>query len=291
MPIYYNKKLRLAAVMSVLALTLSGGCGGPSATNVDPWVAPPVDYYKLLSDDTSDATSIFDGVGIRDTNEVLQASGTFEHNTGALTYTDGTHPLNSPTGFSDGTTAFGDTGDSLENRSAELAGTYEYVMFVDFIYPTNADSVITTGFAGITTDAVHVPVSGSAIYIGDASGIINSGDPFNFTDWVSTTLVNFGAGSVNVTLNPMDGLATNGSFDTVQITGMTIDGNTFTGGELETLIKGDTVNPIGTITSTDSLGMFFGWDSDGGSPIPDEVGGVSVIAGSTGEMLFLFVGD
>lgn len=279
--------LRLAALMSLLAITLSGGCGG-SDTAVDPWVAPPADYYKPLGDNTSTTKSTFGGVGIRDSEEVVQASGTLVHNTGALTFDDGLYNLEALAGFDDSGVASGADG-SLLDRSSAYAGTYEYVMPVEFIYEVSGINYTTQGFAGIMTDAAHVPVSGSATYTGDAAGQLISDDPFSFGDWISTIIVDFGAGSANVTLESGLGASATDPIDTVQITGMTVAGNTFTGGELATLFEGVTVTPIGAITYTDSLGMFFGWDN--ANLIPDEVGGVSLVVGDGGRMLFLFVGD
>lgn len=281
--------LRLVAIMSALAVVLSGGCGGPA---VDPWVAPPADYYKPL-DSIANATSTLGGVGIRsnDSNadlDIAQASGTLVHNTGALNYDDGLYALNAPTGLIGGT-ATDDTGGSLVDLSSEYAGTYEYVMPVEFNYTYSGVKYTTIGFTGVTTDAAHVPVGGSFTYTGDAAGQLTSTSPFSFVDWVSTIYVDFGAGNAVVTLEPAIGAPVLGPFDEIQITGMTVLNNTFTGGELATLLDGVQVNPIGTITSTDSLGVFFGWDSD--NAIPDEVGGVSIVTGETGDLLFLFVGD
>lgn len=281
--------LRLAAIMSSLALTLSGGCGGPT---VDPWVAPPADYYKRL-DSTANATSTFGGVGIRNSEEVVQASGALVHNTGALTYDDGFYNLDAPAGFDDTGTASGVEG-SIVDMSDTYAGTYEYVMPVVFNYKVDEVSYTTIGFAGITTDADHVPVNGSATYTGDAAGIISASSIFDLTG-VSTIFVDFGASSVDVTLNlpsvVITGDAEIAPLDAIVITGMTIAGNQFTGGALEALLDNVTVNIadiIGANVTESSEGMFFGWDN--ANLIPSEVGGVSLIMGDTGVMQFLFVG-
>lgn len=288
--------LRWTFAVSAPLLALLGGCGGES----DPWAAPLLpasETYQTL-DSTEASTSTFAGVGLRSNNgnsniEVAEATGILEHSTGRLRYGDSNYTLADGTGFSAGVAS--DAGGSLVERTDVYAGTYEYVMPVTFSYVAAGVAYTTTGFAGITTNAADVPVSGSATYNGDAVGsVVTTSDYFDLASGISTIVVNFGASEVDVTLNGFTatdalGAAATASLDTIQITGMTIAGNTFTGGTLETLLNSATVDITGTNTSTSSEGMFFGWDDAGA--VPDEVAGVSVTVGDDGILQFFFVGD
>lgn len=302
MSIFSAQYLRLTAIMTALVLTLSGGCGGPSGTTVDPWVAPPAGYYKPL-DSTENATSTLGGVGIRGNNsdnsqlEIARAVGSLDHNpNGALTYTDtdNSYTLTDPDGMSGLIASDGQEGQLLDESSA-YNGTYEYVMPVEFTYTQNDVKYTTLGFAGIITDAAHIPVSGTATYTGDATGFVNgSTGSFVLTNGISNISINFAAGEVDLlTLNDFTATASGTPVtappDTIQITGMTIAGNTFSGGELVALLNDLPVDVTGANTTATSEGMFFGWDS--ANPIPDEVGGVILVEGDAGEMRFLFVGD
>lgn len=291
----YIPNIRLRSASSILVLILVGACSDGEA---EPWVAPPADHYLPL-DSTAIATNDFGGVGIQ-TNDsngnfvVTKSSGSIEHNTGALNYNDGAYNLVDPDGFSSGLASDG-AGGTLSEITGSYAGVYQYVMPAIFSYKISDVSYTTTGFAGITTEAAHVPVSGSAVYNGEATGNIAATAGFyDLAGGISTISVDFGAGTAGVILNGFTATDDSGTratapLDTVQITGMTIAGNTFTGGALVTLLNGTSVNISGANTTISSQGMFFGWDS--AANIPDEVGGVSVVVGDVGILLFSFIAD
>ena len=292
--------LRSASVISVLLLALPGGCGGSAdgGGGPDPWTAPAADYYQSL-DSTSATTNAFGGVGIRsnddsDTIDVAQSSGSVEHSTGSLTISDTNYTMVDPNGFSGGVATDG-VGGTLNETSGAYTGTYEYVMPATFSYTASGIAYTTIGFAGITTESTHVPISGNATYTGESVGnIITTSDFYDLAGGVSSIYVDFGASNVDVTLNGFtatdaQGAAATAPLDTIKITGMAIAGNEFTGGALEALLSSATVDITGANTSTSSEGLFFGWDSIG--VVPDEVAGVSVTVGDEGMMLFSFVGD
>ena len=289
---------RLAPASSILALTVLAGCGGDGGGGSTTWVAPAAGYYQPL-DSTSATSNDFGGVGTQtnDANStiaVTTASGTITHDTGALNYNDGAYNLVDPDGFS-GNLATDGAGGTLSKTTGQYAGTYQYVMPVTFSYTVSGVAYTTQGFAGISTEAAHVPVSGAATYNGEATGTIAATSGFyELAGGISAISVDFGAGTAGVTLNGFSatdaaGAPATASLDTVQITGMTIAGNTFTGGTLATLLSGVPVDITGTNTTVNSQGMFFGWDS--ATDIPDEVGGVSVAVGDDGILLFSFVAN
>lgn len=283
-------------VTSIIALALLGGCGESGGTA--PWVAPAADYYQTL-DSTTTTSNDFGGVGIQTNNAnsniaVTSASGSIQHNTGALNYNDGAYNLVDADGFSGGVASDGASG-TLSQTTGQYAGVYQYVMPVTFSYTVGGVAYTTQGFAGIATEAAHVPVSGSATYAGEATGNIAATSGFyDLTGGISAISVDFSAGTAGVTLNGFTatdalGAPTTAPLDTVQITGMTIAGNTFTGGALTTLLSGATVDISGTNTTLNSQGMFFGWDS--ATNTPAEVAGVSAVVGDDGILLFSFIAN
>lgn len=135
-----------------------------------------------------------------------------------------------------------------------------------FSYTASGIAYTTVGFAGILTEASHVPISGTATYTGESVGIIiTTSDFFDLASGVSSIYVDFGASDVDVTLGGFTatdalGAAATAPIDTIRITGMTIAGNEFTGGALEALLSSATVDITGANSSTSSEGLFFGWD-------------------------------
>lgn len=293
MPISLNARL---VAFSPLFLLVSLGACGDSSTPA--WTAPPAGYYQTL-DSTAAQSNDLGGVGIRsnDANgnlEVVEASGSLRHDTGALNYNDGTYNLIDPDGIGGGIASDG-AGGTLSEATGLYAGTYEYVMPVTFSYFASGVAYTTQGFAGLTTEAAHIPISGSATYNGEATGnVITTSGFYDLASGVSAISVDFGAGTADVTLNGFTatdalGAATTAPLDTVLITGMSINGSTFTDGALVTLLSSATVNLTGANTTISSEGMFFGWDSI--ANIPAELAGVSVAVGDDGIMLFSFIAN
>lgn len=287
--------IRGAVVASTVALVVSG-CGGTS-TAPKGWTPPAADYYKTLSD-TDATTSTIGGVGIKSGNgayEVVTGSGSLNHNTGSFSYDDGSYSVVDPDGKSVGGQYSDGQGGTINTINYAYSGTYEYVMPLTVNYRVNNVDYVTQGFGGIITDVIHVPVNGTADYTGEATGFAVAGSSGLFELLgISTISVDFASGLVDVELGGFTATddkanPTTSPFDTVVITGMTIAGNTFTGGDLVTLLADVPISVIGTSISSNSEGAFFGWDYDG--VIPDEVAGVSVTEGSDGMLLFSFVGD
>jgi len=289
-------KILLVPVSSLFTLALLGACGDSGSTT--PWVAPAADYYQPLSS-TAATSNDFGGVGTQTNNanssiSVTTSSGTIQHDTGALNYNDGSYNLVDADGFSGGVASDG-VGGTLSQTTGQYTGVYQYVMPVTFSYTVAGVAYTTQGFAGIATEAAHVPVSGSATYAGEATGSIAATSGFyDLSGGVSAISVDFGAGTAGVTLNGFTatdalGASATAPLDTVQITGMTIAGNSFTGGALTTLLSGATVDISGANTTINSQGMFFGWDSTTNTPA--EVAGVTAIVGDDGILLFSYIAN
>lgn len=176
----------------------------------------------------------------------------------------------------------------------------------DFVTPVLSNNVeLTTpyeleGYIGLVTDVSAVPAAGVATYSGSASGGLDTGGLLPEGLLGSAELaVDFGAGTVDLTAD--FSMATNGA-DLVTVTGMTIDGNTFSGGELA-VMEYDAIpaednatvsNVLGDNVTHQSNGIFFGIDESlalegGGTTIgPDDVAGAVVATGSDGELFFVY---
>ncbi len=291
----FNFNRHMLAISPLFLLALPGGCGGTA----DPAVVTPAPGYYQPLNGTSAQPNNLGGVGIRtnDDNgniEVSSATGAVEHSTGSLNYNDGTYNLVDPDGISGGIASDG-SGGTLSEATGLYAGTYEYVMPVTFSYMDSGIAYTTQGFAGIATEARHIPISGSTTYNGEATGnIVTTSGFYDLASGVSTISVDFGAGTADVTLNGFtatDALGgdTTAPLDTVLITAMSINGNAFSGGALATMLSSSVVNLTGSNTTISSEGQFFGWDEI--ATIPDEVAGVSVAVGDDGIMLFSFIAD
>jgi len=116
--------------------------------------------------------------------------------------------------------ANGNTGD-IDSSSGRLSGA-EYDFATDVSIGDNAVGVI-----GIATDVQDIRETGSITYTGEFGGqIIQSGAVDDLDDWDATLTANFnGGGTVDATF------AGGGSdlINEIEITGATIDGNTFSG--------------------------------------------------------------
>jgi hypothetical protein len=136
-----------------------------------------------------------------------------------------------------------------------------------------------------------MPNRGTATYTGMGGvGLVRGGTTLDSSTNTATVTADFAAARVDVDMPGFTGdAATAGNFDRIQINGMAISGNRFTGGTLVATRSGNPVTPIGTVTSQSAQGAFFGSDLTNGTP--DEVGGLYIANGSTGTLTGAFVAD
>ena len=180
---------------------------------------------------------------------------------------------------------------------------YEFVKTVQGNTQVNITPYILDGHVGFVTDASVVPSSGSASYSGNARGAIDTGtQPYNPILGIVNMTANFGSGNVDMVVD----FAANGDgVGLVEVTGMTINGNTFSGGDLEiftyTAIPAQANKvPSGVLGSGrahQATGVFFGVDAalalnGGGTTVgPDELAGAVVAAGSDAQVFFTYAAD
>lgn len=280
------KRLIIGSTIGCAALAL-GACSGSG--NSGNSVNTNLIYETLTS--TAAKTSTIGGVGIRansadSTVEVVENNGSITHDTDALTLTDDMYTLTGPDG----------AGGTLSPNTTIDTSSYDYVTVADQAYQTGGVDYYVTFVGGIITAAADMPTTGTATYTGEAAAsVITATTGTVLTNGTSTVAADFGAGTVDVTLDSFTaldsttGTPTVGPVDTIKMTGMTINGNRFAGGTLATESGGGAVDLTGTNTTTQAAGAFFGYDNT--NKVPDEVGGFLKSQGDSGIVIGGFVAD
>jgi hypothetical protein len=308
-------------VLSILPLTLAG-CGGGTTgvggggTGGAVGTAPPTNGCTTTASCNYGATATkLAGVGVLETRNL-----NLDVTDRSVNY--GTADLNVPgdsIAYKDGNATFtanitvGDISDPdadliAQNLSTGLVSInpdddYEFVKGVTGNYVLSLTPYLFDGYVGLVTDVTGIPNSGVATYSGSASGGVDTGALLPELLLGTAELeADFGTGAVDLVVD--FNLATDGT-DYVTITGMTIDGNTFSGGDLAVYTY-DAIpaennlaasNYLGTGVSHQSTGVFFGVDENlalagGGTTTgPDEVAGAVVATGSNAELYFTYVAD
>jgi hypothetical protein len=92
------------------------------------------------------------------------------------------------------------------------------------------------------------------------------------------------------------GSAATAPIDMISASGMTIAGNSFSGGTITTTNGGAAVNITGANTTMAAQGAFFGYNSNQTAPsgtiaAPDEVGGLVLLQGDDGIVAGGFIAD
>lgn len=247
--------MKTKLILGLLTTTLTAACGGGGggsdddpATGGQAGGGPPSGIVYNNIDDTDGGTVALSGA-------LLALDGS----TVSLSAASGEIDLSSQS-----FTANGNTGD-IDSSSGLLSGA-EY----DFATDVSIGGS-TFGVIGIATDVQDIRESGSITYTGEFGGqIIQSGITDDLEDWDATLTANFNDdGTVDATF---EGDGSN-LIDEIEITGATIDGNTFSGGTLSTSGNaGDNV----TGTDVDFEGGFFGYNT--ALDAPAEAGGAIVSA-------------
>ena len=275
--------LSLIRRFGILAtLPLLAACGGSATTT-------PTVYQAFAGTDASN--SVIGGNGIKN-SQLVTLSGDYQHDSGALTVTDGTYTLTDSDGF-DADDVAKDGVSTLRANTSSFAGTYEFARpFVQ----SNAGGADVFGVLGLETAASDMPQSITATYVGEATGVIDTGSQgFTLSDGTSHIVANFDIGTVNVTMSDFNIVdvfteaSVTGPIDEISITGMLISGNTFRNGTITTRLNGATVDLIGNNAQRNAAGSFLGITSDGTRP--DEVGGAVLLQGDSGLVNGLFVAN
>ncbi|MEO1640529.1 MAG: transferrin-binding protein-like solute binding protein [Pseudomonadota bacterium] len=285
-------KTSAALLMALSALAACGGGGGGGSGDGGGGGGAIPDYVGF-TDASEPVDSTLGGQtlltdGSSATIRVM--SGSLRHNTRALTdLSDGVRTFSDADGddagvWTDGTLTF-------QPDSSVPAGDFSaYYRFIEEGGESSA------GIIGVVIDAGDVPTTaGDTIYTGTAQvvGVSDPGGAANSLNDVGSSrlTVDFMANTVDLEITASNsGLI----YDTVDITGMTIDNsnrNSFGGGSLS--MSKNTTDVTGTVLGTnvteDAQGNFFGFDDVTGNPA--EAGGVFAAEGDTGEIFGAFIAD
>jgi hypothetical protein len=284
-----TKSLSLLAATSAFAVLCA--CGGGAPGHI------PENYTDLNG--VSVTPSTLGGVSSRVNEttvemEFLTTSGSLNHISGATTVSDGTYELTDRFGFrhdddlSDGTTKF-------DVSQPDIFTDYDYVFLYGGEYQAGGQNFTTAAVAGIITSPTDVSASRSASYNGEV-GVFTSQTAVTHTmTGAAQVSADFSANKVDATFsdftaeNETTGLPDTPPIDRIEVTGMTINGNVFSGGTLTTTKGGNPVDITGGVTRTETRGAFFGYDN--AASAPDEVGGFIFQEGPTGFALGTFLAD
>ncbi|MDA7827251.1 transferrin-binding protein-like solute binding protein [Rhodobacteraceae bacterium] len=268
-----------------------------------PTPSPTTVYHPVGS--VGAGTVNFAGKGIKITHpspnqlSIVDGTGSQNRTTRAITVaTDGYSTFDAD-GADTNDQVQGGNGDLATLRMDEFTGNYDYVM--PAIYePSSNLNVQYHGFLGVETVASDMPSAGTASYVGEAllniddtSG--NLGTDYYLSNGVAQLDVDFsGTGSANLTMNGFTATAGFNNvvvapFDTYKVDGMAINGSEFSGGSTTLLSGGSVVTPLGTITSDQTEGMFYAYDSTVNGP--DEAAGVVLLQGADAQVFGGFIVD
>lgn len=249
---------------------------------------------------TADATSNLAGVALQlrenpDRVQLRDVTGSKTHNTGETTIDDGTYNLVDPDGLAanglltDGVSAL------IITPAQGFSTNYGYVRAYTQTYVSSGTAYSVEGVVGIVTLASDMPSSGSANWTGEAEGNFKTAaDTVDLDNGSASVTANFGTGRMSVRMEGFDpvsrdtGRSTSVGFDAVEINGMRISGNRFSGGTMTTLDGTSSVSVVGTRAQQDTGGRFYGLDS---ASTPDEVGGIGYLRGADGSVSVIFLAD
>lgn len=279
-----------ALTLAVTSLVACGGGGGGDDGGGN--TNPIPDYISFTNanfaeDSDVEGRLLITGAGAA---EIRALTGTLTHNTRALTnLTDGgANSLTDANGDDSGTWTDGTI--TFQPNSAQ-SGSYGFAALYRLTAPTDSGSVV----IGVTLDSADIPTEnttmGGVIYTGEAlidgSTVSGGGASLSGTG-NSRVTVDFDAGTVDLLIDSIAGV----SYDSITITDMTFssDRSAFEGGTLAIINGGSDVTSalLGATAVSAAAGDFYGID---GNDNPDEVGGVFLGEGDTGEISGGFLAD
>lgn len=243
---------------------------------------------------TADVTSILGGQTLQTNGTngqvlISNVTGTLKHKSGALSIKNGGYTLDDNDGFDANNIAT----DGKSSLVFQPSNDFKYVVYFEQNFTRDNVNYDVEGVMGVTTKADDIPNSGSAHFAGNASAVvISTAGGFDLTNGNSSIDANFATGKVNVELNNFTISNHTGSnnaapIDSIKVSDMTISGNKFSGGTLETFKSGTTVNVTGANSVSGKTGNFFGYNTT--TSTPAEAAGVLTQYGDDGSVSAKFM--
>lgn len=283
----------LIMLFCVLSLMASGGGGGTSMEPEDPDPLPPdpepvtidPDYLTLES---SSGTSVFGGTAIitADPLELAVLSGSLDHASGVLTISSGGTVLYQGP-MPDGQERATDSDGRELRLDTVLDGSGSSFALTGTAYP----GAVTNAFAGgLLTLADDMPLSGAAVYNGQASvAVITNDGAYDLSGSASLT-ADFASSVARADLSGLSGStgAPSAPIDQVVLPELSIAGASMTGTVVETYLNGKEVVITGTSPDSEAAGQFLGLLSNG---VPAEATGGFVTTGPEGSAAGMFLAE
>lgn len=290
---------RTTVCLVVAAYTLAA-CGGAATSNIAQTEPHVPGTYVALTSQASTTTSPLAGstllsnassgqFNVRDTN------GSVVRATDVVTLSDGQYLFTSTNGRDLTGGLQGAQGSTLLVNTG-LGTDYDYAAVYNGTYTLNGVQYDALGVVGIPTFAGDIPSGGTATYTGKSSlTVVTENDLTHvYSDGTATVFVDFGNEQATITLDDFTvtdpiGIVANGAFDELEVANMTIDDAGFSGGTATFENDGQEVDIVGDNLTNATQGTLFGYDED--ISAPDEVGGVVLVTGDTGQVTGAFIAD
>lgn len=248
-----------------------GLAGGPATTRM---------YFVGKRDSATDAVFVTDTMQVLDDTDGGQRFGS----PASITYVN-TDYVSPPVGemTTDRQSLLFST-----SRSSPAVASYDYLRIWEWITTDDVGTQLqATNVLGVSTDPRDMPDAGGFDYDlgGFSLSLRRQGGTTSFRRATAIVEADFETGMVDVYLTHED---TN--IDAVVVTGMEIQGNSFSGGVVRLIDGGVDVTAarVGGLNGVDAAGLFFGPVVDGA---PMEVGGAITIQGLTASYQIFFVAE
>ena len=212
--------------------------------------------------------------------------------------------------LSEGGYSFSSTGAGLSTTGAssganngsiiantDLSSGYQYLMVYQSTTFNDGTPFNAQGILGVATGANDIPDQGVAQYAGGAELLVvtENGGSTVLENGSSVMAADFGSMTAELRLDDFtaqDGsgnAVSNAPMTAMEVTGISISGNSFSGGTITTYSGNTPVDVTGSNTTEVLEGHFYGFNSSTGAP--DEVGGVILMEGDRGKIQGIFVAD
>ncbi|MEM8979589.1 MAG: hypothetical protein AAGD04_08900 [Pseudomonadota bacterium] len=269
-------------VLTLLACSTLAACSGGGGGSGDAGPPPPEPFSGFTTTNatnedlvsttpgTSEIGGFFTIITTPSASEVIKGTGALDRAANTLTASAGVISItDAPDPDLDGIYLDGQT-----QVAVTLPGQPLRTEFAALVALTDGTNLV-RGIAGLPTNASDMPSSGTAIYTGGFAAEVFENDVLieNYAGGLVAS-ADFAAAAPTVDLSMVVNASTGTTFnlESINITGMEIVDNAFTGGTIAYVANGAPSQPTGTENTLAASGAFFGLNT--GSLLPSDIGGV-----------------